>query len=210
MEIEPVANPWGTWLPAPPPPHPTHQGLVKHLLPIFWVADCPITVTCAGALWWGNGVIIMIRGRLWCLVLSFERPILGDNPKAHAWKPHQNCHFSHEKQWFSLGNLINQLIQHKSFSFHGVLGEGYVSEFHENRTKDHQLPEMGNPNVSEIVGYYKNLRSRWVQSSVFKRWTLCAIVRICIYVFPTRPNFEIRNLLKSNKQNRFNYTHHFI
>ena len=47
--------------------------------------------------------------------------------------------------------------------FHGVLGEGYVSEFHENpplfteiRTKDHQLPEMVTPMFSglDLFGLY--------------------------------------------------------
>ena len=67
----------------------------------------------------------------------------------------------HEKWQFSLGNLINQLIQDKSFSFIVCLGEAMSDDsmktaafhenhhfsvktaaFHENRTKDHQLPGM--------------------------------------------------------------------
>ena len=57
----------------------------------------------------------------------------------------------HEKQWFSLGNLINQLIQHKSFSFMVCWGKAMyqnsmkTAAFHENCTKDHQLPEMVTP-----------------------------------------------------------------
>ena len=53
------------------------------------------------------------------------------------------------KSWqFSLENLINQLIQDKSFSFIVCLGEAMSGDsmktaaFHENRTKDHQLPGM--------------------------------------------------------------------
>ena len=143
---------------------------------------------------------------IWLILigLSFERPILGDNPKAHAENCmkssgfHENCYFSWkpllftwkvavftEKQQFSLGNLINQLIQHKSFSFMVCWGKAMyqnsmkTATFHvksgsfhekqqfsvswcaggrlciripwklplftENRTKDHQLPEMVTP-----------------------------------------------------------------
>ena len=94
----------------------------------------------------------------------------------YVWWFHGNRHFSwklhtfHEKQQFSLGNLINQLIQDKSFSFIVCLGEAMSDDsmktatFHENchfswkpplfmknRTKDHQLPGMVTPMFKIIV-----------------------------------------------------------
>ena len=117
-------------------------------------------------------ILKLARARVkavWSFVL-YERPILGDHPKAHSEKHcsfhenhhfsvktitfHENCNAFHEKWQFSLGNLINQLIQDKSFSFIACLGEAMSDDsmktaafmkttaFHENRTKDHQLPGM--------------------------------------------------------------------
>ena len=88
---------------------------------------------------------------------------------------HENCHFSRkvvvftEKQWFSLGNLINQLIEDKSFSFIVCWGEAMshdsmkTATFQENchfswkpplfTRKPHQrlpIARNGNPDVSLV------------------------------------------------------------
>ena len=195
-------------------------------------------------------VHISILENMWRLSLlriltglsCIERPILGDHPKAHVWKPplfmktgsfhwkaaiftwkpykstnsrqiiqfhcvlgggyvswfHENCCFSWKvvvftekwqfswkaavftkKQQFSLGNLINQLFKtnpsvslcaggrlclmipwklplfKKTATFHENRRFS-----HENRTKDHQLPEMVTP-MFFVLSVISNRKSFW-------------------------------------------------
>ena len=76
----------------------------------------------------------------WSFVL-YERPILGDHPKAHSEKHcgfHENCCFSWKPQHFSWKVAVFTRKPYKStnsrqiLQFHCVLGGGYVWWFHEN------------------------------------------------------------------------------
>ena len=81
------------------------------------------------------------------LVFRIERRILGDHPKAHASGFHENRHFSP-------GNLINQLTEHKLFSFMVCREEAMSQVFMKTggfHTKDHQLPGMVTPMLNFVL-----------------------------------------------------------
>ena len=105
--------------------------------------------------WWfllGNLINQLIQDKSFSFIVCLGEAMSDDSMKTATF--HENHWFSWkvavftEKQQFSLGNLINQLIQDKSFSFIVCFGEAMSDDsmktaaFHENRTKDHQLPGM--------------------------------------------------------------------
>ena len=111
----------------------------------------------------------------------------------YVWWFHENHHFSWkalwfswkaavltEKQWFSLGNLINQLIQDKSFSFIVCLGEAMSDDsmkttaFHENccfSWKPHKRPPIArNGNPMFYLLHWSFIRKTYTWSKTKTSW----------------------------------------
>ena len=159
----------------------------------------------------GNLINQLIQDKSFSFIVCLGEAMSDDSMKTAAF--HENHHFSWkpavftEKWWFSLGNLINQLIQDKSFSFIVCLGEAMSDDsmktaaFHENRTKDHQLPGM--VTLCFIIFYivfYCSLKLNHIQKVKYCNYVLIFNNNTCINMLSEKKIYVLHIIHEMNSK----------